>query len=372
MSKTIKLDSADRLREEITAKELKRIQAAYKKAWQELLKKEKAMHLSDDSLQKRQINQLKAQVIKQYNEITKELKMVNMINMEGISKEVFQDFKEYYKSLGMSGTDNFYVKTPKHIVDKIVNGKVYEGNWNYSKAIWGNNNKISDSINKVVADGVAQGKSTLEIARDLEKYVSPGRRKPWKWSKVYPGSSAVVDYNAQRMARTLVAHAYQQSIIEATRNNPFIEGIKWHSALIHGRTCQICRDRDGKIYTPDELPLDHPNGLCTMVPVTMDLDKVGDKLAAWVKGKPDKAIDRYAFSLFDDVEKNIAIMLAKQSISSMTILKSDDVVRYTAGKLGKKAPKYETWIKGLDAEDKEYLMFKYSSLKNAHKILFKG
>ena len=57
MSKTIKLDGTDRLMEEITAKELKRIQASYKKAWEELLKKEKAMHLSDNSLQKRQIIQ---------------------------------------------------------------------------------------------------------------------------------------------------------------------------------------------------------------------------------------------------------------------------------------------------------------------------
>lgn len=372
MGKTIKLNRSNAYRQKVTKEQLKKIQASYKRAWEELLKKEKSMHLSDNSLQKAQINQLKAQVIKQYNQITEELKMANMLDMEGMSREVFEDFKAYYKNLGMSGTEDFFVKTPKHIVDKIINGKVYTGKWSYSKAIWGNNSRVTDSINKVVADGVAQGKSTLEIAKDLEQYVNPSRRKPWKWSKVYPGSTAVVDYNAQRMARTLVAHAYQQSIVEATKNNPFIEGIKWHSALAPGRTCQICRDRNGQIYTPDELPLDHPNGLCTMIPVTMDLDKVGNKLAAWVKGKPDKAIDRYAFSLFSDTQKNIAIMLAKQSISSMSMFKEDDVIRYTAGKLGKNAPKYETWLRGLDLEDKEYLMFKYSSLKNAHKILFKG
>lgn len=368
---TINLNRADTMREQMTKTQLKRIRVSYKRAWEELLRKEKALNLSKNSTNKATLNKLKEQLIKAYNDITKELEMMNLLDMEGISKEVFDDFKDYYKTLGMSDVEKFYITVPKNVVDKIINGKIYDTKWYYSDAIWGNNKIVQESINKVVADGVAQGKSIFEIAKDLEKYVNPSRRKPWKWSKVYPGSSAVIDYNAQRMARTLIAHAYQQSIIEAAKNNPFIDGIKWHSALIHGRTCQICRDRNGKVYKPDELPLDHPNGLCTMIPVAMDLDEVGDRLAAWVKGKPDKGIDRYAYSLFTPSQKHLAIMLAKQSFSTMDMFRKDDIIRYTAGKLGKNAPKYETWLKGLSKSDKEYLIAKYSSLKNAHNILFK-
>ena len=37
-----------------------------------------------------------------------------------------------------------------------------------------------------------------------------------------PTSDIKVDYNAQRLARTLVQHSYQQSVIAVTKDNPFV------------------------------------------------------------------------------------------------------------------------------------------------------
>ena len=63
-------------------------------------------------------------------------------------------------------------------------------------------------IQYIVAQGIASQKSAFDIAKDLEKYVDPSAKKDWAWSKVYPGTKKVVDYNAQRLARTMVSHAY--------------------------------------------------------------------------------------------------------------------------------------------------------------------
>lgn len=49
--------------------------------------------------------------------------------------------------------------------------------------------------------------------------------------------------------------------------NPFVEGIEWQSALIHDRTCSLCEEMHGQIFPKDDVPLDHPNGLCSMLPV---------------------------------------------------------------------------------------------------------
>ena len=51
-------------------------------------------------------------------------------------------------------------------------------------------------------------------------------------------------------------------------------------------------------YHKDELPLDHPNGRCTFtVEMSVSMDEVGDRIADWINGNPDKGMDKYAKSM---------------------------------------------------------------------------
>jgi SPP1 gp7 family putative phage head morphogenesis protein len=101
----------------------------------------------------------------------------------------------------------------------------------------------------------------------LERWINPDKAKPWNLRNaqgrlIYPRS---VDYNAQRLARTMVQHSYQQSFVESTKNNDLIESYRW---IANGsRVCPICEERNGQIFQKDELPLDHPNGMCVWEPV---------------------------------------------------------------------------------------------------------
>lgn len=186
------------------------------------------------------------------------------------------------------------VKT--EIVQKVMSGGLYEANWNFSSAIWGINEKMHSDINSIVAKGIAANKSSYEIAKDLESYVNPDVRKDWSWSRVYPGTNKVVDYSAQRLARTMVSHAYQAAFVESTFYNPFVTAYRWRSALIDGRTCDICIDRDGQLFEKNELPLDHPNGLCTFTAEIEELSKIADDIARWYNSPSGtyKEIDEYA------------------------------------------------------------------------------
>jgi len=113
---------------------------------------------------------------------------------------------------------------------------------------------------------MAQNKSIYQMSKELERWVNPDKARPWNLRnaagrRIYPRS---VDYNAQRLARTLVQHSYQQSFIESTKNNDLIEDYIW---VANGsRACPICIDRDGKHFPKDDIPLDHPNGMCVWVP----------------------------------------------------------------------------------------------------------
>ena len=189
-----------------------------------------------------------------------------------------KDVQKFLGSVGMKVTGAFS-RVPQDAVAKVASGQLYQSDWTLSKAIWGNSKKIHKDIDKIIAQGIAQNKSAYDIAKDLEKYVNPAKQKPWDWGKVYPGTNKVIDYNAQRLARTMVTHAYQQSLIDVSKNNPYLIGLKWEASN-SDRTCELCNERDGKIYPVDDVPLDHPNGMCTQIAVfNKDLDYIAKDLA---------------------------------------------------------------------------------------------
>lgn len=230
-------------------------------------------------------------------------RLENMItnNMADVADAVIKDNEELLHNMGIEGAFTKMQYIPQNCVDRIVSGKIYEGKWTLSKAIWSDNQKKIDDIHSVVAKGMAENKSTFEIAKDLERYVNPQARKLWDWSKVYPGTSKKIDYNAQRLARTMISHAYEEAFVESTKDNPFIESYRW---LASGgdRMCDLCAERDGKIFAKDELPLDHPNGMCTFeVVIEKSYDQIASDLKNWVNGigsnKLNDDLDNYAETL---------------------------------------------------------------------------
>lgn len=222
-------------------------------------------------------------------------------NMLRVSKAVVEDSIVLDKKMGFSGifTKQFYI--PQDVVSIVSSGKLYEGKWTLSKAIWSDDKKKISDIESIVAKGIAGNKSTYDIAKDLERYVNPQARKLWNWSKVYPGTNKKIDYNAQRLARTMVSHAYEESFVESTKDNPFIEAYMWEASG-SDRMCPICEDRDGQIYPKDELPMDHPNGMCTFsVVIQKSYEEIGRDIANWINGEGDsklnRALDEYAETL---------------------------------------------------------------------------
>lgn len=229
-------------------------------------------------LQRKQLEDLIQSLSQESKVVAKELKSVILNNMTVMSKTTVQDINQFLNKAHLS-IKGAYAHVPSEVVSSIQSGKIYKGNWTLSRAIWGADKKIQKDIRTIVAEGTAANKSAYDIAKDLELYVNPTKHKDWQWSKVYPGTSKRVDYNAQRLARTMVSHAYQQSVIQTTKDNPYIDGIKW---LSQGgeRTCDICKERNGKIYSPQNLPLDHPNGMCSYAPVvTKSFEQISKELA---------------------------------------------------------------------------------------------
>ena len=262
--------------------------------------------------QQQQMLELERQLRSQSMQIHREIEAGSKSSMYMIADSVVGCNAEFLKDLGFKeeGINAAFTSIPNRVVSNIVTGQIYKSGWSLSKAIWTDNQKTLSDIYSIVAQGRAMNMSAYEVSKMLEKYVSPGRKMQWNLKmrdgvKIY---KKTVDYNAQRLVRTLNQHAYQQSVIQVVKDNPFIPGIYWRSN--GSRVCPLCMDRDGNFYKWNELPMDHPNGMCTMEPAT-DMDKTIDQLADWIK-EPDGTypeIDKFAEKLGYEPKNKVIVQV---------------------------------------------------------------
>lgn len=178
------------------------------------------------------------------------------------------------------------------MIEDIISGGLYKDNRTLSDRIWRFTGKNQRDLQHVIAEGIASGRSAVELAEDLRQYVKSPERRFADWGKIYPRLNGIsAEYNAMRLARTSINHAYQGSTIKSSALNPFVKGILWQSDMGH-RTCELCKERHGKIYPADDVPLDHPNGLCVMIPnVPYSFDEIAGSLRNWLDGEENTILD---------------------------------------------------------------------------------
>lgn len=273
--------SAEQMRNTITKAQQRQIKKVYEEIADEIAKMAKKYDGKTNIssvVRKHQLNIIAKEIEKMVDGSGKDISKIIKSSMKSISEEMASCSVEWLKEVGW-GVTNGFTNITKSVVEDITTGRVYKNGWNLSNRIWGIDDKIKQDAYSIVAKGIVEQKSTYEIAKDLEKYVRPSARKTWEWSKVYPGTNKVIDYNAQRLARTLSQHAYQQTFVRTTMNNPWVEKYQWVSN--GSRVCPLCMDRDGQVYEKWDLPEDHPNGMCTWVPICKSDDEIISDIANW-------------------------------------------------------------------------------------------
>lgn len=273
--------SAEQMRNTITKAQQRQIKKVYEEIADEIAKMAKKYGGKTNIssvVRKHQLNIIAKEIEKMVDGSGKDISRIIKSSMKSISEEMTSCSVEWLKEVGWEVTNGF-TNITKSVVEDITTGRVYKNGWNLSNRIWGIDDKIKQDAYSIVAKGIVEQKTTYEIAKDLEKYVRPSARKTWEWSKVYPGTNKVIDYNAQRLARTLSQHAYQQTFVRTTMNNPWVEKYQWVSN--GSRVCPLCMDRDGQVYEKWDLPEDHPNGMCTWIPICKSDDEIISDIANW-------------------------------------------------------------------------------------------
>lgn len=284
-------------RKRIVSNQQKKIKQIYIDCYNDIHKEVEKLKGKNDkvsTVKRVYLNKLEKDLIESMKVVDKKTEVLINENVKLMSNSVFDTNMKYLKGIGINlNVGNKKLKL--NIVNDIVNGKFYNGKWSLSSAIWGDNKIKQREIRSIISKGLLKNKSVYEIGKDLERYVNPRSRKKYSWSNMFPGSRKKIDYNAQRLARTVVSHAYEQSFVKSTIKNPFIGAYRWVTSG-GDKVCVLCLDREMSdhyglghgIFPKDKLPLDHPNGMCTFEPVMLyDDEEIAELVADWYLDEGD-------------------------------------------------------------------------------------
>lgn len=234
-------------------------------------------------------------------QITAEIQGTVTKNVNSMGDVVANTNKRWLHQLGFTESSiNVKFNPSKDMaIRSILTGNLYDNKTPLSDRVWNLTDSNMKDINTIIARGIALNQPVNEIALQLEKYLKPGNNLGWSISsngnKVYQVHNKKADWRAQRLARTMLQHAYQQTLVAMTKDNPFVAGYIWHAAGNH--PCELCLDRDGNFYTASTLPLDHPNGQCDFEAV-VDQEKAMRDLAGFYNNPIEyPSIQRFASGL---------------------------------------------------------------------------
>ena len=214
-------------------------------------------------------------------------------------------------ALRMIGVDGTFTGTLSHAPDAalraLLDGRMYRDGKSLSRRIWDKTAYLQGNIEEIVAQGIAQHRSALELARDLEDYVNPKAKMPVSWLKLYSDIpfDRQIDYNAQRLARTAINQSYWAAQIETGKANPFCRAIHWQLSPSHYER-QVARFGEDVCDTYaaheeglghgnwriDRVPMPHAQCLCATWQVVPELDEVAERLSRWVDGGRDDELER--------------------------------------------------------------------------------
>ena len=291
----------------INKKTLLKIKKLYEEEGKRLADKLKAANEID----KKYINSYMKYVDKELKELGKQIEKLTKDGitdtsqlMTNINANLFSYINNKY-DLGIDPDilESLY-KPNLNVVNKIIDGNLYNDNRSLSKRIWGYNKNNLNKIQDILTDGMINKKPLQDVVSNLKAYTGGGDTKVEAIKRTY----GQMNSNALRLARTSLNHAFIETMKDECRYNPFIEGYKWELSAQH-YTRQIKRfgpdicddyansDEYGMgvgIFPKNADRFSHPNCMCIILPyTTQSLEEVASEISMWIKGSPNKAIDRW-------------------------------------------------------------------------------
>ena len=277
-------------RDELTKRQEKAIRKSYNE-WAKEVREEanRLSHIPGSQNEQRQMAELYYQLRNASRQLSAEINNEVNSNVNNMGSVVVRTNQRWLSSLGLStnALDYKMSASKDSAIRSILSGNLYQNGKPLSERVWNLADGNLKDIYSIIGRGIALNQSPYDIAKQLEKYLNPNQHLGWTVKQYTDANGRIhiarignnqVDWKAQRLARTMLQHSYQQTLVSLTKDNPFVLGYIWHAD--GANACELCMDRDGQFYKAEELPLDHPNGQCDFE-VAIDEDKARNDLAGF-------------------------------------------------------------------------------------------
>lgn len=214
--------------------------------------------------------------------------------------------------------NKMFTQLPTSIVKQLINGSYYADGKTLSNRIWDLTSKNASDIDRLIKINVAKGVNARELAKQLEAYINPTKKIDAKTLEA--GMSKDISYQAQRLARTSLTHAHNETYIQGSKMNPFCKGLKWNLSPSHYERqvekwgqdiCDEYATRDSYsrgqgVYPADKYPVAHPNCLCYPTQEIVPVEKAREEIIKWLNGGSNTLLDRWSDKYGDEfgIERN--------------------------------------------------------------------
>lgn len=184
-------------------------------------------------------------------QLKQELQKLGTKSINALSSAFEKHYYDIYNAIAMPAGEAFATVDNK-MVKQLINQIWCADGKSWSSRVWGNTDKLAETLNEQLIHCVATGKKTTELKNLLQERF------------------AVSYNNADMITRTEIAHIQTQAVQQRYRDY----GIEQVEVLVDKdeKTCPICAKHDGeKYFINDRMPVPfHPRCRCCMIPVIED------------------------------------------------------------------------------------------------------
>ena len=245
---------------------------------------------------------LKVSLDRYVKELRKELKSNIENNIDKVSNIATEIQTSFFDQIAPTlklkqSFESMFTQISKDTVKRMLEGKYYSDGKTLDDRLWILTSKNAKDIERLITLNMASGTNARELAKLLDRYINP--KKILLKRNMADKIDKHISYQAARLARTSLTHAYSETLIEDTMKNPFSTGLKWNTSPAHYERQikkygeDMCTWNNGKVFKPKTIPLQHPNCLCYFTVETVPVEEARKELVAWVNGKEDKVLDSW-------------------------------------------------------------------------------
>ena len=185
-------------------------------------------------------------------QLKKELQALGDKEVELLSKNFEKQWKKIYETTAIKSNGLFNTVSSLS-AEQMINTSWLSDNKTFSQRIWGNIEKLTETLNEKLVDCVITGKKTTELNKILQERFN-------------------VSYNqADTLVRTEIANIQVQAAAQRYKDS----GLKYYEFFADPdeRTCSKCKALEGKKFLYSEMkpgvnaPPMHPRDRCDILPV---------------------------------------------------------------------------------------------------------